>query len=68
MNKRDKIGLAGWFCLAIFLNIIAELFMLGREYYQYDKYKETNAFEWDDVKRYSIAIALGSILGFLIFM
>lgn len=62
-QKRNLIGLAGMFLLACVFGIITEPFMIAREYYQYRRYK-LNAFEWDDVIRYTVAILLGTAFNY----
>lgn len=66
LNKRDWIGLICWLLMGILIGLLALLVMVSREIYQYKHY-HLSSFEWEDVVRYSIAIALGSIVNYFIF-
>ena len=57
MVKRNVLGIVGWLLLAILLGILSEVLMIDREEYQHQLYKIP--FENDDVRRYSISIAIG---------
>lgn len=61
LNKRDKIGLVCWFVAGFWLNLLAIPFMVTREVYQWKHYHLAR-FEWEDVVRYSVVIAFGSII------
>lgn len=65
LNKRDLYGLVGWFAIGIVLGLVSLIPMVAREIYQYKHYK-LSMFEWEDVVRYSVVIALGSVLQYLI--
>lgn len=65
LNKRDLIGLACWLLVSIFVGLLALPIMVGREVYQYKHY-HLSRFEWEDVVRYSLVIAIGSVIHFLL--
>ena len=64
-NKRDWLGVIGWFAAGLILNLLALIPMVLREVYQKKKYPY-NPFEWEDVVRYSIAIAVGGVVQWLL--
>ena len=64
-NKRDWLGVIGWFAAGLILNLAALIPMVLREVYQKKKYPY-NPFEWEDVARYSIVIAVGSVVQWLL--
>ena len=35
LNTRDYIGIGAWFIVSIVIGVIAEVIMIGREYYQW---------------------------------
>ena len=61
LNTRDYIGIGAWFIVSIVIGVIAEVIMIGREYYQW-KYYKLSRFEIEDVIRYSIVITIGTII------
>lgn len=63
MNKRDYIGLALWFIVAVIFGIIVLPVMVLREYWQWKYYlKPCNiGFEWWDIIRYTIVICTGAL-------
>ncbi len=65
LNKRDWIGLACWLLVSILVGLLALPVMIGREVYQYKHY-HLSRFEWEDVVRYSLVIAIGSVIHFLL--
>lgn len=65
LNKRDWIGLACWLLVSILVGLFALPVMIGREVYQYKHY-HLSRFEWEDVVRYSLVIAIGSVIHFLL--
>lgn len=65
LNKRDWIGLACWLLVSILVGLLALPVMVGREIYQYKHYHLVK-FEWEDVVRYSLVIAIGSVIHFLL--
>lgn len=65
LNKRDWIGLACWLLVSILVGMLALPVMIGREVYQYKHY-HLSRFEWEDVVRYSLVIAIGSVIHFLL--
>ena len=65
LNKRDWIGLACWLLISILIGLLALPVMIGREVYQYKHY-HLSRFEWEDVVRYSLVIAIGSVIHFLL--
>lgn len=65
LNKRDWIGLACWLLVSILVGLLALPVMVGREIYQYKHY-HLSQFEWEDVVRYSLVIAIGSVIHFLL--
>lgn len=65
LNKRDWIGLACWLLVSIFVGPLALPVMICREVYQYKHY-HLSRFEWEDVVRYSLVIAIGSVIHFLL--
>lgn len=65
MVKRNILGIIGWLLLAILLGILSEILMIAREEYQHQRYKIP--FEHDDVRRYSISIAIGCLIRYITF-
>lgn len=65
LNKRDWIGLVCWLLISIFVGLLSLPVMIGREVYQYKHY-HLSRFEWEDVVRYSLVIAIGSVIHFLL--
>lgn len=65
LNKRDWIGLACWLLVSILIGLLALPVMIDREVYQYKHY-HLSRFEWEDVVRYSLVIAIGSVIHFLL--
>ena len=65
LNKRDYIGLACWLLVSILVGLLALPVTIGREVYQYKHY-HLSRFEWEDVVRYSLVIAIGSVIHFLL--
>ena len=65
MVKRNILGIVGWLLLAILLGILSEVLMIAREEYQHQRYKIP--FEHDDVRRYSISIAIGCLIIYITF-
>lgn len=65
LNKRDYIGLACWLLISILIGLLSLPVMVGREIYQYKHY-HLSRFEWEDVVRYSLVIAIGSVIHFLL--
>ena len=63
MVKRNVLGIVGWLILAILLGLISEILMIAREEYQHQLYKIP--FENDDVRRYSISIAIGCLIRYI---
>ena len=63
MVKRNVLGIVGWLLLAILLGILSEILMINREEYQHQLYKIP--FENDDVRRYSISIAIGCLIRYI---
>lgn len=63
MVKRNVLGIVGWLLLAILLGILSEVLMIAREEYQHQRYKIP--FEHDDVRRYSISIAIGCLIRYI---
>ena len=61
LNTRDYIGIGAWFIVSIVIGVIAEVIMIGREYYQW-KHHKLSRFEIEDVIRYSIVITIGTIV------
>lgn len=64
MVKRNILGIVGWLIIAILLGLISEILMIAREEYQHQLYKIP--FENDDVRRYSISIAIGCLIRYII--
>lgn len=64
-NMRDLHGLIGWFIAGIVIGLFALPIMVAREYYQYKHYK-LERFEWEDIVRYSLAIAIGYVVHILL--
>ena len=64
MVKRNVLGIVGWLLLAILLGILSEVLMIAREEYQHQRYKIP--FEKDDVRHYSISIAIGCLIRYII--
>lgn len=67
LNEQDWIGLACWLLISLLVSLLALPIMIGREVYQYKHY-HLSRFEWEDIVRYSVAIALGSIINYFVFM
>ena len=65
MVKRNVLGIVGWLLSAILLGILSEVLMIAREEYQHQRYKIP--FEHDDVRRYSISIAIGCLIRYITF-
>ena len=65
MVKRNVLGIVGWLLSAILLGILSEVLMIAREEYQHQLYKIP--FENDDVRRYSISIAIGCLIRYITF-
>lgn len=65
MVKRNILGIVGWLIVAILLGLISEILMIAREKYQHKRYKIP--FEHDDVRRYSISIAIGCLIRYITF-
>lgn len=63
MVKRNVLGIVGWLIIAILLGLISEILMIDREEYQHQLYKIP--FEKDDVRRYSISIAIGCLIRYI---
>ena len=63
MVKRNILGIVGWLLLAILLGILSEVLMINREEYQHQRYKIP--FENDDVRRYSISIAIDCLIRYI---
>lgn len=64
-NRRDLYGLILWFVAGIAISLFALPVMVLREYYQYKHY-ELARFEWEDIVRYSLVIAIGSVIHILL--
>ena len=66
--RRNEAGMAGFCLLACFINLLAWPVMVLRELYQWRAYHLAGP-EWDDVRRYTLAIIAGSIInGLIIFI
>ena len=65
MVKRNILGIVGWLIVAILLGLILEILMIAREEYQHQRYKIP--LEHDDVRRYSISIAIGCLIRYITF-
>lgn len=63
MVKRNVLGIVGLLLSAILLGILSEVLMIDREEYQHQLYKIP--FENDDVRRYSISIAIGCLIRYI---
>lgn len=63
MVKRNVLGIVWWLLLATLLGILSEILMIDREEYQHQLYKIP--FENDDVRRYSISIAIGCLIRYI---
>ena len=63
MIKRNIFEIVGWLLLAILLGILSEVLMIDRKEYQHQLYKIH--FENDDVRRYSISIAIGCLIRYI---
>lgn len=63
MVKYNVLGIVGWLLSAILLGILSEVLMIDREEYQHQLYKIP--FENDDVRRYSISIAIGCLIRYI---
>ena len=64
MVKRNILGIVGWLIVAVLLGLISVILMIAREEYQHQRYKIP--FEHDDVRRYSISIAIGCLIRYII--
>lgn len=64
-NRRNIIGLVGWFIVGLLIGFFAIPLMVGREIYQYKRYHLAR-FEWEDVVRYGIIILLSVVLRYSI--
>lgn len=64
-NKRDLYGLIGWFIAGVVIGLFALPIMVAREIYQYKHYK-LERFEWEDIIRYILAIAIGYVVHILL--
>lgn len=60
MNKRDYIGCVAWYAVSLLIGVFALPLMIAREWYQWKHYR-LSSFEWEDVVRYGIVIALGTL-------
>lgn len=65
MVKRNILGIVGWLIVSILLVLISEILMIAREEYQHQRYKIP--FEHNDVRRYSISIAIGCLIRYITF-
>lgn len=65
MLKHNVLGIVGWFIVAILLGLISEILMIARKEYQHQRYKIL--FEHNDVRRYSISIAIGCLIKYITF-
>ena len=54
-----------WLIAGIIIGLFALPVKVVREYYQYKHY-HLSRFEWEDVVRYSLVIAIGSVIHFLL--
>lgn len=63
MVKHNILGIVGWLLLAILLGLISEILIIAREEYQHQRYKIP--FEHDDVRRYSISIAISCLIRYI---
>lgn len=59
--ERNEKGMIGFCLLAVIFGPIVELFMIGREVYQWKHYNLPK-FEWDDILRYTLFIFVGSMI------
>lgn len=66
MVKRNILGIVGWLIVAILLGLISEILMIDREEYQHQRYKIL--FEHNDVRRYSISIAVECLIRYITFL
>lgn len=66
LNRRDIIGLIGWFVVGSLIGLFAIPLMVGREICQYKHY-HLPRFEWEDVVRYSVVILASSLLRCFLF-
>ncbi len=58
-EKRNILGICGYFLLSMLTGFFAEVVMIPREIYQY-RHCKLSRFEWDDVFRYTVVILLGT--------
>lgn len=65
MVKRNILGIVGWLIVVILLGLISEILMIAKEEYQHQRYKIP--FEYYDVRRYSISIAIGCLIRYITF-
>lgn len=63
--SRNAKGFAGFLLLSLLLGYIVEAAMVAREVWQWKRYKLPK-FEWDDIARYTAAIAIGGTLNLAI--
>lgn len=66
MVKHNILGIVEWLLLAILLSILSEVLMIDRKEYQHQLYNIP--FEYDDVRRYSISIAIGCLIRYITFV
>lgn len=59
-NNRNIKGIIGWLCVSLLIGLLAIPAMVLREIYQWAEYDIV--FEWDDIQRYSVVIAIGSVI------
>lgn len=60
MNKRDYIGCFLWYLVSLFIGVLAIPLMVAREWYQWKRY-HLDRIEGEDIIRYGIVIALGTL-------
>ena len=63
MIKNNVLRIVGWLLSTILLGVLSEMLMIDREEYQHQLYKIP--FENDDVRRYSISIAIGCLIRYI---
>lgn len=61
LNRRDCIGLACWLLTSLAIGLWSLPLMVGREFYQWRRYK-LHRFEWEDVVRYAVVIIVGCMV------
>lgn len=64
-DRRNEVGCLCWCLVACVISLLAWPLMLLREVWQWRMYG-LDGIEWDDVLRYSLAIAAGSVVNNLI--